>query len=421
MANNRAKRRTSVDSSERAATKPAPGRGRVRSDRKDGPPLNLPEGDSDEIEPARLLLDPGNLRLMEAVDEKIRKTPARLIGQESIQLRMDDIIRTSPQFALDELISSIKYNGFLKHERLIVARYGATRLLVLEGNRRLCAVRQIYKEFGRGLKQLRPDVQQSLETLPCFVLKGEPIDGSEIKLALYRRAAEIYIGMRHLMQAKSWEPASRYEFQANLLQDDGWTVEQVAERFGRTKGAVVRDLMAQTLYHEFRRFESSRGIQHKLTYNAFAEAARAPAVRSWMGWSQKEMKVSHKDHLNVFFEFLLGRVKSPDVTTQEADEDSPRETAKEAVKLFKDMLILSDTDVSDALIDRQFDRAIAIYYDRREGDLDKRVERFMRTLRRVTYDEFSHNPRKTRDLLQDLVDQVQGMIKSLDGILKKES
>ena len=143
--------------------------------------------------------------------------------------------------------------------------------LVLEGNRRLTAVRHIYETLhGTKLTGLQGGVlRQSLQTLPCFIIKGLAIGSSAERLAEYRRAAEIYIGMRHLMGARRWEPASRYEFQARLVLEEGWSVADVAERFGRDKSEVLRDLKAQRLYQDFRRFEGRNKIGHSLTYNAF--------------------------------------------------------------------------------------------------------------------------------------------------------
>jgi hypothetical protein len=106
-----AKQPRSSSKSKKTTKKTAPRR-RSSSPIDPGPPLNLPAGVSEELEPSRLLLDPGNLRLMEAADERIRNTPARLIGQDAIQSRMQDIVCLSSQFGVDDLITSISYNGF---------------------------------------------------------------------------------------------------------------------------------------------------------------------------------------------------------------------------------------------------------------------------------------------------------------------
>ena len=182
-----------------------------------GPQLDLPEGDSQTIQPSQLLLDPHNLRLLEQTRDSLATVKAPLIGQPAIQSKLYELICNTPRYDIDGLVNSITNNGFLKHERLIVAKYDGDKFLVLEGNRRLTAVRKIYATYGRELSGLRPMIRQSLLALPCLVLEGSAIEDSALRLEEYRRAAEVYIGMRHLMGAKDWDPAARYEFLSRLI------------------------------------------------------------------------------------------------------------------------------------------------------------------------------------------------------------
>jgi hypothetical protein len=220
-----------------------------------GPQLRIPDGESKDIEPDFLLLDPDNFRLIERVDAELGKVAVKLVGQRSIQDKLYQIISDDSLFDIKSLAASIAHNGFLKHERLIVAKYDSEKCLVLEGNRRLTAVRYLFEKHGPSLEGLPDYVRQSLQTLPCFVLIGDVIGDSEDILKSYRRASEIYIGMRHLMGAERWQPASRYEFQARLILDEGWSPTDVAERFGRMKNEVMRDFKAQRLYRDFRKLD----------------------------------------------------------------------------------------------------------------------------------------------------------------------
>src|SRR5438874_13541241 len=310
---------------------------------KTGPRLHLPDGLSEDIEPKFLLLDPQNIRLLERVDTKLHDVPVKLIGQKSIQKELTEIFVSDPLFDVKSLQTSIIHNGFLKHERLIIAPFDGESFLVLEGNRRLTAVRNIYAIYGTRLSELRPEVRQSLQTLPCFVIAGPAIAGSGESLGDYRRAAEIYVGMRHLMGARRWEPASRYEFQARLILEEGWTVADVAERFGRKKSEVTRDLKAQRLYHDFRKFERRSKIEHSLTYNSFAEASRAPSIMKWLGWSNEQMTVKDKYREESFFHYLVSRLKTRGrAKPGEGEEETAEESAEAIVRRLRDMLKLSD-------------------------------------------------------------------------------
>lgn len=383
-----------------------------------GPLLRLPTGTIAEIEPQLLLLDPQNLRLLERSNEGFQQINAKLIGQKSVQDRLFKLIYNDPLFDVESLETSIAYNSFLKHERLIVARYDGEKFLVLEGNRRLTAVRHLLETYGSNLNALAADVRQSLQTLPCFVLEGPAINSSEQRLLEYHRAAEIYIGMRHLMGAKRWEPASRYEFQARLV-DEGWTIADVAARFGRQKAEVIRDLKAQRLYRDFQEFERNNKIGHALTYNAFAEAARAASVMRWLGWSDDKHAISKKQNEQIFFRYLISRLKTRTrVDVDEAEAESPDESAETIVRRLRDMLKLNDDLIEGALLDRDFDTADLLYEERRQGKFAKRIQSFIRTLKRVTSDELQDNAKGNKTALNELIAQAKKTILIVDALLQ---
>ena len=380
-----------------------------------GPSLGLPAGTSEELDPAKLLLDPLNLRLLERVGESYENMPLGLYGESAVQQKLFAVISADSRFDIASLATSIENNGFLKHERLIVARYDGDKYLVLEGNRRVTAIRKLQDERGGSFQALPPAIRESLRTIPCFVLDGPVIDADDNIAAAYRRAAEIYIGMRHLMGAKSWEPASRYEFQSRLIFSEGWRVDEVAERFGRKKSEVVRDLKAQILYRDFVTFEKTKKVEHTLTYNAFNEAARAPAIMKWLGWSDAKMSFLDEGKKGVFFHYLISRVRSKPIEDDDPPTDVSEHTAEAVVRKLRDMLRLEDHVILEALEDKDFHSAEISFLERREGALGKKVAAFTRLLKRTSTDDLTSSV-DTRERLLELQEQIKKLVKVIDAL-----
>lgn len=382
-----------------------------------GPQLDLPDGEPRDIPPGQLLLDPHNLRLLEQTRETLAKVQVELFGQPAIQEKLHELICETPRYDIDGLVKSIANNGFLKHERLIVAKYDGDKFLVLEGNRRLTAVRQIYATYTKSLNGLRPKIRESLEALPCLVLDGPVIGNSVENLDGYRRAAEVYIGMRHLMGAKDWDPAARYEFLSRLVFTEGWSVADVVNHFGRKKNEVLRDLKAQVLYQDFLDFEKRHGFSHQPTYNAFAEAARAASIFKWLSWSDKDIAFTNKPRQEVFFHYLLSR---PPVEVGEGDSENgetvPEMSNEAAVRRLRDMLSLNDPLVEEALMDRNFKSAEIIFEERREGLLPKRLLQMLKTLKRTTTEDLQNQPDETEAALTELGSQVARMLKIIKAL-----
>jgi len=384
------------------------------------PEIELLEGTPADISPSSLLLDPANYRLLEKNLMSIVEKGARFIGEKSVQDKILQVIVSDIRIDVDSLRKSILANGFLKHERLIVARYDAERYLVLEGNRRLSAVRQIQREYGQNLERLSVRIRDSLATLPCFVLAGPPILDALDAIERYRRGALVYLGIRHLMGAQRWEPASRYEFQAQLI-ESGWTIEQVAERFGRSKTEVMRDLKAQILYRDFFRFEERSRVGHHLTYNAFAEAARAKSISDWLGWNARKKQFTRVEAKDAFFRYLISRLRTVTSGPEGAEESKTLdESAEEIVRTLRDMLKLQDPEIDGALTDKDFDTAYALYQDRKEGKFAARIRSYIRGLRRVPRAELSENTREISKLLKELMEEAATTLRALEGIMKEK-
>jgi hypothetical protein len=275
-------------------------------------------------------------------------------------------------------------------------------------------VRQIFEKHGPTLSNLPAAVRDSLTTLPCFRIDGPTINGNDEQLDWYRRAAASYIGTRHLMEFVSWEPASRYEFQGRLVKSEGWTLEQVVERFGRKRSDVIRDLKAQSLYHTFRDFETREGVKHRLVYNAFAEAARAAILMTWLGWNEKKYDIQNDENAEAFFCYLINRVRN---LTDDEEESDLRGTAKDAVKWFKEMLSLGDEEIEAALLNKEFAAAEALYEERKEGSIEKRLTQYTKALRRLTLVELQKNPDSTKECLELLRDAVTSTLVAVDAII----
>ena len=361
---------------------------------------NRPLGTDDEIEPHRLLLDSGNLRLLEHAPQELLETPADQIGTSPIQDRVWEIIRREPRFKLAGLIASIRSMGFLRSDRLIVARYDGSKMLVLEGNRRLAAVKVILESKTKPQKH----VAETLGTLPCYVLNGDTISGDDSKLKIYRDAALQYIGVRHLTGIEQWEPASRYEFLARLIDDKHMTPQQVSEEYGPPLSAVLRDYRAHLLYRRFRDYELEFKLKkHRLTYNTFAEATRSPDIRTWLGWSDDEQNFVTEAHIRNFFDYVVKQIGIQPMLLEEDDQDwTPEESAEAVVRRYRDMLKREDSEINSNLEQGDYAKAHELFELRRAGRLEQRLKGYINGLTSVSKSEMQENPANTVKLLDDL-------------------
>jgi hypothetical protein len=154
---------------------------------------------------------------------------------------------------IDELVGSIGNQGFFPGEPLLVAAnpHAPGRYIVVEGNRRLAALRILNGKVSRELltNTLADAVEQA---------KEKP---SEVECFLFSQRRDVlkYLGFRHISGPRRWEPLSKARYLADLirtfysklsLEDQ---LRAVAKDIGSSRAYVAQLLTALNLYDRARK------------------------------------------------------------------------------------------------------------------------------------------------------------------------
>ena len=144
---------------------------------------------------------------------------------------------------LSELLQSIAANGYLDIEPLVVLN-GDGSLIVLEGNRRLAAIRLFEQP---GLAEKVSERAKATVTVPVFDEKNR----STIReVSVYRVAsradARAFIGFKHINGAAKWESYAKARFAATWYRDGEVTLEDIAAQIGDKHDTIKR--MVNAIY-----------------------------------------------------------------------------------------------------------------------------------------------------------------------------
>ena len=147
---------------------------------------------------------------------------------------------------LSELLQSIAANGYLDIEPLVVLN-GDGSLIVLEGNRRLAAIRLFEKPKLADLVSQRAKVRVNV---PDF---DEEFRSTIHKISVYRvesRAdARSFIGFKHINGAAKWQSYAKARFAAKWYEESrnqGVTLEGIAAQIGDKHDTIKR--MVNAIY-----------------------------------------------------------------------------------------------------------------------------------------------------------------------------
>jgi len=289
----------------------------------------------------QLLLDPNNYRLQD-------QDGFSQIGDDRFHLervQRGTIVRLRGE-NLRPLRDSIFSNGFLEIERIVVTPYAhaENKYLVIEGNRRVAALMQLYNEYEAGI-----DIPESLvavfNAVPCLVASN---DGES---QFFR---ETVMGIRHVGGIKEWGGYQRAKLIADMRDIHGLDAGTIAPRLGLNVQEVNRRYRAFRALQQMRNDEVYAEFAVPSMYPIFHEAVSLPTVREWLEWNPEECEFQDAVNRELFYQLIIPRNVGQD------DEREPKIRTFSEVRQLRDILLNPDAKAELARLDRDLADALAI-------------------------------------------------------------
>lgn len=265
-----------------------------------------------------LLLDPNNYRLQDNdIYQQIAENRYHLERVQSGTMSRLDGLKT--------LRDSIVANGFLPIERIVVAPYEHVqgKFVVIEGNRRVAALRQVRKEYDAGV-EIPKEVVDVLDAVPCVVVENDD------NVAYFK---ETLMGIRHVGGILEWGGYQRAKLIADLKDTHGIDLGDVAQKLALTPNEVNRRYRAYKALQQMQQDEQYADLATAKLYPIFHEAVSLPVAREWLGWDGQEFKFLDIRQLEHFYELITPRLKDED-----GGEEEPKINTYMDVRALRDIL-----------------------------------------------------------------------------------
>jgi len=256
-------------------------------------------------------LDPNNYRFVDHKDYKEVKKEEVL--DVTIQQRTRNFISGKNREGVKDLLDSFKANGFLEVDLIQLKDLGENKYLVLEGNRRVTALKILKEEFDNGLDigKFNPDV---FKKVPSFIHEDE-------NDATHR----IIMGLKHISGNKKWPAINQAQLIYDYLkphEDNGTYSEaevNLCESLGITK---VKLRTSQRAYHLILQYkESDYGDQFKSDmYYTFAEITKRPSIKKWIEWDDYSYIAKNEDNVLRLFSWLSYREEYDELGDDEIED-----------------------------------------------------------------------------------------------------
>jgi len=356
--------------------------------------------DKIQVSPSQLLLDPNNYRFHDLAGYNEVKKKSRY--QESgVQAQAMKLLRETTAFDLGSLKDSIRTNGFIPIEQIVVVPYESAdgdvvRYLVIEGNRRTAALKSLLEESTSGAADLSEKVKKSIESISVVLLTG-----SDDEIESYQRTL---MAIRHVAGIREWGPYQQAKLVVEMFEEPGATLGSVAQKIGISSREVARRYRASKALKQMEDDEEFSEFAEPRLYVFFHEAVSQPKVRDWLGFNNDTYKAENDSARQLFFELLSPR-----------EVDGERRAAKlssanQQVRQLKDIVakpyaleVLGDPDKTfeDAVLASQAD-----VVESDEGVVERSLAIAVSTLRKPGLAYLDANEH-ARELWVELLSQVE--------------
>lgn len=242
----------------------------------------------------QMLLHPNNYRYQDNPDFLyIDETRFHEPGVQTRAYR-----RLTSEESLVDLKKSFLTNGFIRVERLVVRPYphADDKYLVVEGNRRLAALKSIVEDHESGFDVPEP-ILRTLQPVPVVVVEGEEDP------AFF----ESLMGVRHVSGIREWGGYQRAKLVVALRDEHGLASSEVGDRLG---------MKVQEVNRRYRAFKGLQQMEHDENFGEHAkpsmyplyhEAVSLPIVREWMGWDEEQARFTKETEREQFYELVTPR------------------------------------------------------------------------------------------------------------------
>lgn len=225
-----------------------------------------------------LYLDPNNYRFVDNENH-------RFVGEDNlldtqVQKRTRTFIEGRGQENIRDLLASFKANGFLDVDIIQVRELGDNRYLVLEGNRRVTALKVLQEAFENGFE---------IGNLDPAIFRSVPF---EIHSKEENEKHLIVMGLKHISGNKKWSAFNQSKLLFDFLKpyqdasrDEYVNKEnELVNSLGITKHRLRSMLRVYNLIQSYKMSDYSEQFSTDMV-GIFEEIMKKPVIKNWLGWN----------------------------------------------------------------------------------------------------------------------------------------
>lgn len=247
---------------------------------------------------------------------------------------------------VDELIQSILSAGWIDFEPFVVLRTSNT---VLEGNRRLAALRIITQESIRNELKIR---------LPAVSSPKTPPEKVRVRWVESRSDGRAFIGYKHIKGPLKWDALAKAQYAATWFQEGG-DIETISSTLGDGHNTVRRLVTGWFVLQQARNdgFDLNQISKKSFAFSHLYTVLTRSAVREMLGLDlsdpDKDLKENpvpreRREELATLMSWLYGQQQKGQPTLIESQNPNLNQLAKVLANPEAKLMLISTRDLRAA-------------------------------------------------------------------------
>lgn len=301
-----------------------------------------------------LYLDPNNYRFVDNENH-------RFVGEDNlldtqVQKRTRTFIEGRGQENIRDLLASFKANGFLDVDIIQVRELGDNRYLVLEGNRRITALKVLQEAFENGFE---------IGNLDPAIFRSVPF---EIHSKEENEKHLIVMGLKHISGNKKWSTFNQSKLLFDFLKpyqeasrEEYINKEnELVNSLGITKHRLRSMLRVYNLIQSYKMSDYSEQFSTDMV-GIFEEIMKKPVIKNWLGWNDAGYSANNLINLERLFSWIS---KTEVYAEPEENEDGNDYDNSDDYKELEP-IITKSLEIRDLALFIENDHALKVMEDER--------------------------------------------------------
>lgn len=348
-------------------------------------------------------LDPNNPRLEFPMKEKVSEDR---ITEDEIQRECLERLRVK------DLIDSIMSCGFSTVDRVVLRKVQdeEAKYLVIEGNRRVAALKRLIDRHRRGRYTLPGGIVEGIVKFDVLLYTGDNPD-----------IAWVIQGFRHTPPGiVSWGKYSTAKF-ITAQYKKGKNPKEIASLLGMGTREVSNFIRS---YYAFEQAKSDEEFGDTITpddFGLFEEVILpVPKIREWLSWDEKGKSFTSEENLRKLLDWKSkGKIEISTATRDTLKKLISEEKYSDLMGEFEESDKLKITEVKEKIEDKEKEERAERVVIRTTADVSESIENLKKisdSLKILPLGEFQKTEeikKQVLELLKNIIETVESHIKML--------